>query len=123
MSNIYYKKWKKNIDAFLSYFLLQAAWILDEASDDDEDSVKSDEKMDTNQETDEDDGVLSEERNDEQDDIVSYGDGDDDCQSEMMVLHVNITDRLFEHLRTIYIATLIHKDSFSLGRWRAYRGR
>ena len=99
-----------------TYFLLQAAWILDEASDDDEDSAKSDEKMDTNQETDEDDGVVSEERNDEQDDIASYGDGDEDCQSEMMVLHVNITDSLFEHLRTIYIVTLVHRDSFSLGR-------
>ena len=78
-------------------YLLQAAWILDESSDGEEGSVGSDEKMDANQDSDEDDGVVSEDRNDEREDMTSDVDGDDDGQSEMMVKCLNIAHYWLGH--------------------------
>jgi hypothetical protein len=72
---------------------------LDEASDDEEGSVDSDEKMDADQDNDEIYRVVSEGRNDEQDGMSSEID-DDDGQSEMMVKCVNITVRLFGFFAT-----------------------
>lgn len=72
----------------------QAAWIVDEASDDEVNDGETDDEpmegVDINQEGDGEDGVVSEERSDEQEGFlseedISIRDDDDDSHSEMMV--------------------------------------